>query len=370
MIVIEIVLGVLGLILLLVGRLPLRPGRAVQGFAARLVGLLLMLPFPIAYLVGYNIGADAALHGKKLDLTKEAPRLALIEAGIIVACFVLAMVLALATAKPLEDEDSEFVPRRRSYREDDRPPHDEEDDMSLSRRPLPAPLREEERASIQNLDTAPQTTPGGGSVDQPQPGQAPLPDARVPSRQGRSGFPKVAPAPLDGDNITTSRRPSRLVTEDDRDAPSSGLAKVLWLATGLAVLLCAVGAGLAMRGGLGRWFSGGSSPSTPVVTDAKTAILGTWKHENGLDVLEFTTEGSYTIKDENGKIVKSGKYRVIDATTMEWEHTTPIAEGANVVAIKGVQPIAVVAMVRRTIHLSGQELVISGPDGSASRWHS
>jgi hypothetical protein len=97
-------------------------------------------------------------------------------------------------------------------------------------------------------------------------------------------------------------------------------------------------------------------------------ILGKWKHSNGLNTLEFTADGNYTITDESGEVGKAGKYRVIDRNTMEWEHTTRFRRGMVVVPGQRDQPTSMTQMIPVRIEISEDKLVISSDSGS-SRWH-
>jgi hypothetical protein len=101
---------------------------------------------------------------------------------------------------------------------------------------------------------------------------------------------------------------------------------------------------------------------------AAEAILGKWKHANGLDTLEFTPGGTYSIRNQQGQVGKAGKYRVIDGNAMEWEHTTRFRKDAVVLPGQRGQPTGMTELVRVRIELSGDELVISSGSGS-SRWH-
>ena len=110
-------------------------------------------------------------------------------------------------------------------------------------------------------------------------------------------------------------------------------------------------------------------------SDPKQVILGRWTNSNGLDTLEFDAEGNYSIRNEEGKVGKTGKYLVIDSQTLEWEHTEPLPSGHPLWVIKGHGPHAAEyqvigqrKMLRKTIQLSAKELVIGLDGPNPSSW--
>ena len=94
----EIILGVYGLYVLVTGKMKLSATKVVEGTPARLISLIMLAPFPLAFTIGIGIGVWAATNGKNAeDLTMP---LLLVEVAIVVACAVLAFGIAHAIAKP------------------------------------------------------------------------------------------------------------------------------------------------------------------------------------------------------------------------------------------------------------------------------
>jgi uncharacterized membrane protein len=118
----EIIMLVMGIVVLVRGRLSLSKKKEVRGPIARLVGLIMIAPVPI--VLGY-----AAVTGKGAG---DGPfgELFVIELGAVLACFILALILAYANAELKEDQhrvdrrrgpvyDDDYDDRRERHPEDD-----------------------------------------------------------------------------------------------------------------------------------------------------------------------------------------------------------------------------------------------------------
>src|SRR5262245_33093240 len=64
----EIGMFIVGLLAVFRGRLKFTAKQEVYGGAARLAGLILMAPVPVAFISGFAIGFHAAVDGRALDL--------------------------------------------------------------------------------------------------------------------------------------------------------------------------------------------------------------------------------------------------------------------------------------------------------------
>lgn len=94
----EIILGVYGLYVLFTGKLKLSAEKVVEGTPARLLALIMLAPFPIAFAAGMAIGVWSAANGQEVgDLG--FPLMA-VEVVIVIVCAALAFGIAHAIAKP------------------------------------------------------------------------------------------------------------------------------------------------------------------------------------------------------------------------------------------------------------------------------
>jgi hypothetical protein len=124
----EIGMLIWGIIALSTGKFMLTRNKVVYGPMARVIGAVLILPLPVALVVGLAVGVGFAAAGKQFNF-EQAKLFSPIEAGIIFVCFLIAMGIALATGVPVrkkripQDEeyfdDVEDRPGRRGRNRDD-----------------------------------------------------------------------------------------------------------------------------------------------------------------------------------------------------------------------------------------------------------
>jgi hypothetical protein len=216
----EIVLLIAGIVLLVRGRFQLSRRRFVEGLAARLTGVLLILPLPLAFVVGFIIGlagatSDTRFHEKNFALT-----LSLVELGLVLLCCVLAMAMALLLSQPneLDDEDAHWKRRRRDLER--RRWRDLDEAI-----PVQSPRRTEAR----DLDEAD-------------------PVVKHPPRrdEGRMqpGLSASTPPSFSLGERELGRRSRRRQADDNAVASTGGLSIALWVAGGVVLLLCLAGAGV------------------------------------------------------------------------------------------------------------------------------
>jgi hypothetical protein len=96
--VLEIALAIYGIVVLCTGKLKLSANKMVVGTPARLLGLLMLTPFPISFAVGLVVGVWAATTGRNLGDLRTF--LLLGEVLIVVAVAALTFTIAHAIAKP------------------------------------------------------------------------------------------------------------------------------------------------------------------------------------------------------------------------------------------------------------------------------
>jgi hypothetical protein len=96
----EIGMLIAGIITLAKGKFTLTKSRVVQGGAARLAGVVMVLPLPLAFAVGFVIGFDRGVHGKPVDLKELQGTLAVVELSIVAVCFLVALGIGLVCAQP------------------------------------------------------------------------------------------------------------------------------------------------------------------------------------------------------------------------------------------------------------------------------
>ena len=94
----EVCLTGAGIYALITGRIAVFGHWVVEGIGARLIGLLLMMPFTVPFVLGFMKGFEAAQQGKQVSLD-ELNDLGLLEIGLWVGCFALAGLIALVTAR-------------------------------------------------------------------------------------------------------------------------------------------------------------------------------------------------------------------------------------------------------------------------------
>ena len=96
-----------GVLAVTTGRVSVFGHWVVEGIAARLIGLLLMTPFTVPFVLGFMRGLEAGKQGKAISL-EDFTDLGLLEIGLWVGCFALAGLISLVAArKPGKEPDPE-----------------------------------------------------------------------------------------------------------------------------------------------------------------------------------------------------------------------------------------------------------------------
>ena len=103
--ILEIGMLVMGILALVRGKVSLTRNRIVTGTPARTIGVILILPLPLALASGFVLGIILVAQAggappQQADLVKYALPL---ELGIVLLCFVVALIIALINARPAKE---------------------------------------------------------------------------------------------------------------------------------------------------------------------------------------------------------------------------------------------------------------------------
>ncbi len=96
----EIFMLVFGIMALVTGKFTLTRARVVTGVPARVVGAILVLPLPLALVMGFLLGAVLVAQGKQITRDEVQKYAAPLELGIILICMLTAVIVAAITAHP------------------------------------------------------------------------------------------------------------------------------------------------------------------------------------------------------------------------------------------------------------------------------
>lgn len=111
----EIAALVYGIVAVATGRLSLSAKKEARGVPARVAGVLLILPLPLALLTGVVIGTVMAAQGRPIGIGNVPIWIGLVELGIFLVFVIAAFVVAGVNAQPIEKRR----PRRQPELDDD-----------------------------------------------------------------------------------------------------------------------------------------------------------------------------------------------------------------------------------------------------------
>lgn len=94
----QIAMAIVGIIVLCTGKLKLSANKVVVGTPARLLGLMLLAPLPVAFTIGICVGLYVGSTGGSLD-DVQIPML-LVDVGLVVLTAIAVFAIASAIAKP------------------------------------------------------------------------------------------------------------------------------------------------------------------------------------------------------------------------------------------------------------------------------
>jgi hypothetical protein len=125
---------VFGIIALVRGRFTLTRTKVVSGVPARIIGVILLMPLPLMLASGLLLGVIYGIQGKQPRAEDLQGIGAVLELGIIFLCFLAAVIVGVATARPptrrrVPDELDDDYDRR--FQEDDYPQPDRRDRGAL-----------------------------------------------------------------------------------------------------------------------------------------------------------------------------------------------------------------------------------------------
>jgi hypothetical protein len=94
----QIVMAIVGIVVLWTGKLKLSANKVVEGTPARLLGAMLLMPFPLAFAIGLGIGAYVTIQGGNVEELQMPMMLG--EMGIVVLTAIVVFGIASAIGKP------------------------------------------------------------------------------------------------------------------------------------------------------------------------------------------------------------------------------------------------------------------------------
>jgi hypothetical protein len=128
--IVEVCLLILGIITLVKGQINVSKDKMIVGAPARWIGAILLLPLPVAFLVGFFWAMMIVAQGRNPDPKEMQPAAAIIEIGIFGVCMLAVFLIATASEKvPVVKPEK----RRARVEEDEY----EEDYYEDRRRPAP-----------------------------------------------------------------------------------------------------------------------------------------------------------------------------------------------------------------------------------------
>ncbi len=103
----EVIMLIFGIIALVRGRFLLTRAKEVRGWPARVIGVLLVTPFPLGFLVGMVLGAIFLANGKEVGGREFTTAAQIIGVVIIALCLCTAIGVAIFFAEPIRKKHSE-----------------------------------------------------------------------------------------------------------------------------------------------------------------------------------------------------------------------------------------------------------------------
>jgi hypothetical protein len=116
--VLEIVMLIAGIAALVKGEIKWSKSRVTTGMVARIVGIIMLLPLPLAFTAGFVLGAVQAATRHPANVASVRVTAIVIEVVIVLVCFLLALTVGLVSAHP----PAKKRPRREEWYEEDEAP--------------------------------------------------------------------------------------------------------------------------------------------------------------------------------------------------------------------------------------------------------
>jgi hypothetical protein len=105
----EILMLIFGIITLSRGRFLSTRVKEVRGWPARIIGALLVIPFPLSFLLGMVLGGVFLAMGKDIEGQEFKSMAQILELGIVALCFIAAIGVAMFYAEPIRKKQSEHI---------------------------------------------------------------------------------------------------------------------------------------------------------------------------------------------------------------------------------------------------------------------
>jgi hypothetical protein len=93
----------IGILLLIAGRIPLPGNRVVGAVPTRIIGVILILPYPLLWSVGYVTAMIYSAMGWDLEFEDIEDWTTVVAYAVVYGCSLAAIVVAWVAAKPVED---------------------------------------------------------------------------------------------------------------------------------------------------------------------------------------------------------------------------------------------------------------------------
>jgi len=97
----EIGMLIWGIIVLVRGKAKVSKTKEAAGAAARIAGVVAMLPIPLCFMIGMLYGVYLGSTGQTAAIDPASGTIIAIEVGTLVACVIIAMVILYSAAKPI-----------------------------------------------------------------------------------------------------------------------------------------------------------------------------------------------------------------------------------------------------------------------------
>ncbi len=111
----EIALLIWGIGTLIKGRFGVGSNRVVRGIPARVVGVFLLAPLPLALATGFTLGFIWAIQGRQPDDDEIQATAVIAELSILFGCVVVALLIAYWTARPIREMPSADTEEEEPY---------------------------------------------------------------------------------------------------------------------------------------------------------------------------------------------------------------------------------------------------------------
>jgi hypothetical protein len=105
----EIIMLIFGIIALIRGRFLLTRVKEVHGWPARIIGILLIMPFPLSSLVALVLGAIFLAEGAEAGNSAIRQAVSIAGFAIVACCFLAAIGVAMFYAEPVRKKRPEQI---------------------------------------------------------------------------------------------------------------------------------------------------------------------------------------------------------------------------------------------------------------------